>query len=168
MHSLRRLIHSAASSQTAHNVYSISWLGLGGWGLGVGLRLLLAVVLMLAWTSPSLAMDQVTRESLRDQTVELFYHGYDNYMKHAFPEDELRPLTCAPLTRDRENPAHIELNDVLGNYSLTLIDSLSTLAILASSPPKRSADKALRNFQDGVSLLVDHYGDGTDGPGGEG
>src|ERR1700761_241552 len=161
MHSLRRLIHSAASSQTAHNVYSISWLGLGGWGLGVGLRLLLAVVLMLAWTSPSLAMDQVTRESLRDQTVELFYHGYDNYLRYAFPEDELRPVTCAPLTRDRENPAHIELNDVLGNYSLTLIDSLSTLAILASSPPQKAADKALHHFQEGIALLVELYGDGT-------
>jgi hypothetical protein len=89
-------------------------------------------------------------------------------MKHAFPEDELRPLTCGPLTRDRENPAHIELNDVLGNYSLTLIDSLSTLAILASSPPLKAAATALRNFQDGISLLVDHYGDGTEGPGGQG
>ena len=63
--------------------------------------------------------------SLRQETADLFYHGYDNYMTHAFPEDELRPLTCRPLTRDRANPAHIELNDVLGNYSLTLIDSLS-------------------------------------------
>lgn len=93
-------------------------------------------------------------------------------MKHAFPEDELRPLTCGPLTRDRENPAHIEVNDVLGNYSLTLIDSLSTLAILASSPPpnevRRGKNKALKEFQDGVSLLVEYYGDGTEGPRGQG
>eukprot|EP00961_Rhodomonas_salina_P188611 2545153-Rhodomonas_salina.4 len=24
----------------------------------------------------------------------MFYHAYDNYMLHAFPHDELRPLSC--------------------------------------------------------------------------
>ncbi|OCK75499.1 glycoside hydrolase family 47 protein [Lepidopterella palustris CBS 459.81] len=98
----------------------------------------------------------------------MFYHGYDNYMRYAFPEDELRPLSCGPLTRDRENPAHIEVNDVLGNYSLTLIDSLSTLAILASSTPTKRGRNSLQDFQNGVALLVEYYGDGTDGPGGQG
>lgn len=100
----------------------------------------------------------------------MFYHGYDNYIKHAFPEDELRPLTCRPLTRDRANPAHIELNDALGNYSLTLIDSLSTLAILASSPSAGfdRQKKALGYFQTAIAALVENYGDGTDGPAGQG
>ena len=89
-------------------------------------------------------------------------------MKHAFPEDELRPISCQPLTRDRENPAHIDLNDVLGNYSLTLIDSLSTLAILASSPSKSKRNKPLLLFQNGVKDLVQLYGDGTSGPAGKG
>jgi hypothetical protein len=95
-------------------------------------------------------------------------------MTHAFPEDELRPLTCGPLTRDRQNPAHIEVNDVLGNYSLTLVDSLSTLAIFASSPPpkhgrnKHWRNKPLDDFQDGIKALVEHYGDGTEGPSGQG
>jgi hypothetical protein len=91
-------------------------------------------------------------------------------MAHAFPEDELRPLTCGALTRDRANPAHIEVNDVLGNYSLTLIDSLSTLAILASSPPPdpQGRNKPLEDFQDGIKALVEHYGDGTKGPNGQG
>lgn len=26
---------------------------------------------------------------LRQDTVDMFYHGYDNYMQHAFPEDEV-------------------------------------------------------------------------------
>ncbi|RMZ68549.1 mannosyl-oligosaccharide alpha-12-mannosidase [Pyrenophora seminiperda CCB06] len=109
--------------------------------------------------------------ALRQETREIFYHGYDNYMLHAFPEDELRPLTCGPLTRDRQNPAHIEVNDVLGNYSLTLIDSLSTLAILASSPPpskETGVNRALQEFQEGVKLLVENYGDGTPGRKGRG
>ncbi|RYP75422.1 hypothetical protein DL769_003816 [Monosporascus sp. CRB-8-3] len=107
---------------------------------------------------------------LRHETVDMFYHGFDNYMKIAFPEDELRPISCTPLTRDRLNPRNVELNDVLGNYSLTLIDSLSTLAILASAPPdsRDTGPKALRDFQDGVAALVAQYGDGRPGPSGEG
>lgn len=100
----------------------------------------------------------------------MFYHGFDNYMKIAFPEDELRPVSCTPLTRDPINPRNVELNDVLGNYSLTLIDSLSTLAILASAPPdsRNTGPKALADFQDGVAALVVQYGDGRAGPSGHG
>ena len=29
---------------------------------------------------------------LRKETVEMFYHGFDNYMDVAFPEDEVRPF----------------------------------------------------------------------------
>lgn len=107
---------------------------------------------------------------LRQETVEMFYHGYDNYMDIAFPEDELRPLSCSPLTRDSGNPQNVGLNDVLGNYSLTLIDSLSTLAILASAPPDKdnTAANGLEDFQDGVVALVQQYGDGTKGPAGKG
>ena len=76
------------------------------------------------------------------------------------------------MTRDRENPAHIGLNDVLGNYSLTLIDSLSTLAILAGGSQQDSgsltAAKALGDFQNGIALFVLHYGDGRAGPSGTG
>jgi hypothetical protein len=106
---------------------------------------------------------------VRSETERLFYHGFDNYMKYAYPEDELKPVSCKPLTRDWANPAHIELNDPLGNYSLTLVDSLSTLAILASgSGPEKSRRKALKHFKDGVIDLVRLYGDGSDGPKGYG
>ena len=106
--------------------------------------------------------------SLRKETEDLFYHGYENYMKHAFPEDELRPVSCKPLSRDRDNPSHVEVNDVLGNYSLTLIDSLSTLATLASSPSNQKRNKPLLLFQNGVKDFVEQYGDGSEGPDGQG
>lgn len=82
----------------------------------------------------------------------------------------MRPISCTPLTRDDHNPHNVQLNDVLGNYSLTLIDSLSTLAILASAPPDKdnTAANALQDFQDGVVALVEQYGDGTKGPAGQG
>lgn len=64
--------------------------------------------------------DGVTAEEarqLRDEVREMFYHAFDGYMEHAFPLDELRPLSC-------------EGEDSLGGYALTLVDSLDTLALL--------------------------------------
>ncbi|XP_068634269.1 alpha-mannosidase I MNS4 isoform X2 [Aristolochia californica] len=54
---------------------------------------------------------------LRDEVRGMFYHAFDGYMQHAFPLDELRPLSCTG-------------EDTLGGYALTLIDSLDTLALL--------------------------------------
>ncbi|KAJ9536984.1 hypothetical protein OSB04_029717 [Centaurea solstitialis] len=54
---------------------------------------------------------------LRNEVSGMFYHAFDGYMKHAFPRDELKPLSC-------------EGEDTLGGYALTLIDSLDTLALL--------------------------------------
>lgn len=95
----------------------------------------------------------------------MFYHGYESYLEYAFPEDEIRPIACKPLTRDRQNPNHVEINDVLGNYSLTMIDSLSTLAVLASSSISTGgkSNKALNYFQTGVAAVVEQYGDGVGG-----
>jgi hypothetical protein len=30
----------------------------------------------------------------REKAHEMFMHGYGNYMRHAFPHDELMPLSC--------------------------------------------------------------------------
>ncbi|KLU88521.1 hypothetical protein MAPG_07506 [Magnaporthiopsis poae ATCC 64411] len=133
------------------------------------LRLLL-LLLLASWAGVGAAMRPAKVASLRREVVDMFYHGYDNYMEVAFPEDELRPIACTPLTRDPLQQNNFQLNDVLGNYSLTLVDSLSTLAILASAPPEDGdvGPKALRDFQDGVLAMVQYYGDGTDGPSGQG
>ncbi|PON30716.1 hypothetical protein TGAM01_v200136 [Trichoderma gamsii] len=136
---------------------------------------MMLLVVALLWLGHSLlqpvgAMRSDYLAQLRQDTVDMFYHGYSNYMKHAFPEDELRPITCTPLTRDPHNPGRINLNDALGNYSLTLIDSLSTLAILAGGPQTGSytGPQALSDFQDGVAEFVRHFGDGRSGPSGAG
>ncbi|EIT77349.1 glycosyl hydrolase, family 47 [Aspergillus flavus] len=123
--------------------------------------MLLSLWLTMAW---GMRTDQLNE--LRKDTEHMFYHGFDNYITHAFPEDELRPLSCRPLVRDRDTLANAGLNDVLGNYSLTLIDSLSSLAILSSSPDDGA--RAWAHFQDGVRDFVKLYGDGSDGPAGQG
>ncbi|KAI7286323.1 glycoside hydrolase family 47 protein [Hortaea werneckii] len=118
------------------------------------------LTLLLLLPLPVHPLDPTTLTTLRDDTRALFYHGYDSYLLHAFPEDELRPISCRPQTRNRENPADIGLNDVLGNYSVTLVDSLSTLAILASDEEPVHARRAWAEFQSGVRRLVELYGDG--------
>ncbi|KAK4191794.1 family 47 putative glycoside hydrolase [Podospora australis] len=146
------------------------WLG-GSLNMLLSWTTLLVTVGVLMAPAGTMAMRPDRIKELRDETVDMFYHGFDNYMKIAFPEDELRPVSCIPLTRDAKNPKNVELNDVLGNYSLTLIDSLSTLAILASAPPDDDRDtgpKALRDFQNGVAALVEQYGDARPGPSGVG
>lgn len=74
------------------------------------------------------------------------------------------------MTRDRHDPGNLGLNDVLGNYSVTLVDTLTTLAILASAPPDQNntGKRALRDFQDGIAALVGLHGDGRAGRSGQG
>lgn len=66
---------------------------------------------------------------LKEEAKQMFYHGWNNYMVHAFPEDELKPLSCSGEGSDPD-PANINRNDVLGDYSVTLVDSLDMFAIL--------------------------------------
>uniref|UniRef100_A0A671R4R9 alpha-1,2-Mannosidase n=1 Tax=Sinocyclocheilus anshuiensis TaxID=1608454 RepID=A0A671R4R9_9TELE len=66
---------------------------------------------------------------LRNQVLEMFDHAYQNYMDHAYPADELMPLTCRGRVRGLE-PSRGDVDDALGKFSLTLIDTLDTLALL--------------------------------------
>ncbi|XP_048345877.1 ER degradation-enhancing alpha-mannosidase-like protein 1 [Sphaerodactylus townsendi] len=81
------------------------------------------------------------RAQLRDAARGMFGFGYDNYMAHAFPQDELNPIDCRGRGPDRDDPSNLNINDVLGNYSLTLIDALDTLAVMGNSSEFRKAVK---------------------------
>ncbi|EGG04189.1 family 47 glycoside hydrolase [Melampsora larici-populina 98AG31] len=74
------------------------------------------------------AMSKSRKLELRDLVKRTWNHGFDNYMTHAFPKDELRPISCQGLGPDK-NQANHEINDVLGNFALTLIDSLDTFIV---------------------------------------
>lgn len=44
------------------------------------------------------------RLQMLEEAREMFYFGYDNYMKHAFPKDELNPIHCSGRGPDYDNP----------------------------------------------------------------
>lgn len=53
----------------------------------------------------------------REKVKQMFSHAYDNYLRSAFPYDELQPISCRGM-------------DTWGSFSLTLIDALDTLAVM--------------------------------------
>ncbi|CAN1156915.1 Alpha-mannosidase I MNS4 [Linum perenne] len=80
-------------------------------------KLLLLLVLLFLPSALADGVSSLEAKHLRDEVREMFYHGFDGYMKNAFPLDELKPLSC-------------QGEDSLGGYALTLIDSLDTLVLL--------------------------------------
>jgi mannosidase alpha-like ER degradation enhancer 1 len=59
----------------------------------------------------------------------MFTFGYDSYMKYAFPLDELDPIHCTGRGPDYENPENININDVLGDYSLGTFGFFDTIVL---------------------------------------
>ncbi|XP_013062749.2 ER degradation-enhancing alpha-mannosidase-like protein 1 [Biomphalaria glabrata] len=86
------------------------------------------------------------RLQMLDASKKMFQFGYENYMKYAFPEDELDPVHCRGRGPDYEQPDNININDVLGDYALTLVESLDTLAVMGNSP----------EFKKAVKLVIEH------------
>ncbi len=80
------------------------------------------------------------------ETRNMFTFGYDSYIKHAFPLDELDPIHCTGRGPDYDHPENININDVLGDYALTLVDTLDTLAIMGN----------VSEFQKAVKLVLDN------------
>ncbi len=80
---------------------------------------------LVASSSTSQGSSAATLERIR----EMFTFGYDSYMRHAYPEDELNPIRCRGRGHDFTDKNNINVNDVLGNYQLTLVDSLDSLAV---------------------------------------
>lgn len=78
----------------------------------------------------------------RDKVVEMFYHAYDSYMTYAYPADELMPLTCKGRVRGRDK-GRGDIDHALGRFSLTLIDTLDTLAVIGAVDDFNTAVRAV-------------------------
>ncbi|XP_078175719.1 glycosyl hydrolase family 47 protein isoform X1 [Carex rostrata] len=106
---------------------------------------LLYFVFVAVYTGTTTLADGVSPQEakqLRDEVRDMFYHAFNGYMKHAFPLDELRPLSCKG-------------EDSLGGYALTLIDSLDTLALLGDRERFSSAvEWVSRNVQFNIDKTV--------------
>ncbi|CDK26677.1 unnamed protein product [Kuraishia capsulata CBS 1993] len=90
----------------------------------------------------------MTTEELHQKALDLFDFAWGSYLKHGFPADEVRPISCAPLgpSRDLDDTA---INDSCGNFSSTLIDNLDTLALLGDVP----------RFAEAVSMVREQFWD---------
>ncbi|CAF1313573.1 unnamed protein product [Adineta ricciae] len=87
------------------------------------------IVQVVFLISAIMAMSPEEKSKLRVRVLDMFKHGFGSYMKYAFPADELMPLSCKGRYRGSE-PSRGDIDDALGNFSLTLVDSLDTLAVL--------------------------------------
>ncbi|RIA92358.1 Glycoside Hydrolase Family 47 protein [Glomus cerebriforme] len=97
-------------------------------------------------------MSEQRKNELKIQVKDMFYHAFNNYMKYAFPDDELNPLQCTGRGSDKNDPYNTIINDVLGDYSLTLMDSLDTFIVFND---KKEFEKAVRDVIKYVSFDLD-------------
>uniref|UniRef100_A0A1I8PF18 alpha-1,2-Mannosidase n=1 Tax=Stomoxys calcitrans TaxID=35570 RepID=A0A1I8PF18_STOCA len=98
----------------------------------------LVVIFLCASSSHVYALKHYTKErklELREQVRSMFQHAYEGYLKYASDYDELRPLTCDGV-------------DTWGSYSLTMIDSLDTLATMGNFTEFRRIAKLLEKKMD--------------------
>lgn len=57
----------------------------------------------------------------REESRAMFFFSFDNYITHAFPKDELRPISCKG-------------HDSQGGIAITLLDALDTLVVSRAFP----------------------------------
>ncbi|XP_012726574.2 ER degradation-enhancing alpha-mannosidase-like protein 3 [Fundulus heteroclitus] len=100
---------------------------------------------LLSWVDclENQSMSPEEKTNIRNQILEMFDHAYGSYMKYAYPADELMPLSCKGRVRGEE-PNRGDIDDSLGKFSLTLIDTLDTLVVL----------NKLDEFEDAVKKAV--------------
>ena len=114
------------------------------------MRDLSVLLLLLGLTSSQGAFKSYSREELvrwREEVREMFQHSYNSYLDHAYPYDELRPLSCDGV-------------DTWGSYSLTLIDALDTLAVIGNYSEFNRVYSLLAqrtNFDVNINVSGEHF-----------
>lgn len=93
----------------------------------------LAAVADSAEALPLLSMNATVAQSFALEVRGMFSHTFSNYMRLAFPRDELRPISCVG-------------HDSWGPYALTLIDSLDTLALMGFQ----------QEFENGIRYVLEN------------
>eukprot|EP00050_Salpingoeca_kvevrii_P019638 m.88552 g.88552 ORF g.88552 m.88552 type:complete len:784 (-) comp8508_c0_seq1:159-2510(-) len=118
---------------------------------------LAALLLLLLAASSCWAIDSAARIQLKSQVHEMFDHAYSAYMDHAYPADELMPLSCQGRVRGR-TPSRGDVDDALGHFSLTLVDTLDTLALMGNhSEFYRACTLVIENVQFDTDIVVSTF-----------
>ncbi|KAI4326680.1 hypothetical protein MLD38_031968 [Melastoma candidum] len=97
---------------------------------------------------------EAKRKQMRDKVRQMFYHAYDNYMVHAFPHDELKPLSKS-FTDSLSELGNLKLEHLPRGYNgsaLTLIESLSSLVVLGNNT---EFEKAIHWLSQNLNFDVD-------------
>lgn len=94
------------------------------------------------------------KKVLKEKVRQMFYHAYDNYMRYAFPHDELKPISKT-FTDSFSELGNLKLEHLPQNYkgsALSLIESLSSLLILGNAT---EFEKGVRWLSQNLSFDVD-------------
>ncbi|CAL8468306.1 g7846 [Coccomyxa elongata] len=88
------------------------------------------------------------KAAMENEVRNMIEHAFDNYMSLAFPHDELKPIsqTYTDSLGELGNVKGLEGNKGYSGVALTLIDSLSTLAVIGDAV----------NFEESVLWLSDN------------
>ncbi|CAH8490220.1 unnamed protein product [Schistosoma turkestanicum] len=84
----------------------------------------------------------VKKATLKARVKEMFLHAYNSYKDNAFPADELMPLTCKGRYR-WTGVNRGDIDDALGNFSLTMLDTLDSLFLIGELDEFEVAVKAV-------------------------
>ncbi|CAH8843416.1 unnamed protein product [Trichobilharzia szidati] len=106
--------------------------------------LIVTVVFLLFWCGTEFicGLHNVSKTALKARVKEMFLHAYYNYKNNAFPADELMPLSCKGRYR-WEGVTRGDIDDALGNFSLTMLDGLDSLFLIGELDEFDSAVKAV-------------------------
>ena len=105
----------------------------------------------MSWCGRDLPIVTIHDAECRHEAEDMFHHAYDAYMDNAWPADELMPLSCRGRYRGRE-ASRGDIDDAMGNFSLTLIDSLDMLVVLGE----------VEEFEASVKKVIDTVNFDTD------
>ncbi|XP_068151414.1 ER degradation-enhancing alpha-mannosidase-like protein 3 isoform X1 [Drosophila tropicalis] len=124
------------------------------WLVLLALVIFVASVLSTESSMPTQNMSHKERTELKEEAREMFYHAYRAYMENAYPADELMPLSCKGRYRG-VTPSRGDMDDILGNFSMTLVDTLDTLVLLGDFAEFEHAVKlVIRDVQFDSDIIV--------------
>ncbi|XP_065333677.1 ER degradation-enhancing alpha-mannosidase-like protein 2 [Cloeon dipterum] len=107
-------------------------------------KIALALLILVNFSAAIRKYDKSDLDGFKEEARQMFQHAYEGYLIHAYPYDELRPLSCDGI-------------DTWGSYSLTLIDALDTLAVIGNYTEFRRVAELLAtkvNFDGNINVSV--------------